>query len=196
MKKENSLWQKRSLIFVGVIFFLSLFILLLFLNNIYWVIGISIIITMIFWFSRDNTTKKSKHNNKIKPKVPLWLMNLSWILVFLFFMMNVLADVIIGGNDIAMGIGMNIFVLLGGLIAIACAKQCYKWSVRLGNKGYLGFFIGFFMILIGLLIYYLYYKYKIADKKRTKIFRLILFWIVLIIGTFIWVITNLIFLVE
>lgn len=53
--------------------------------------------------------------------------------------------------------------LIGGIVGIACGQQCWKWAYQIKGNQYIAYLIGFWLGLIGLLIYYIYYRNK---KKK------------------------------
>ena len=77
---------------------------------------------------------------------------------------------VIAGIIILVSVFMGgITYLIGGLVALFCAKQCYKWGRKIGDKGYVAFFIGLLVSLLGLLLYYLWYRISIKGiviKKK------------------------------
>lgn len=59
--------------------------------------------------------------------------------------------------------------LIIGIFAILCARQCYKWSIKINSNIYAAYFIGLLFSLFGLLLYYIYYKNKIKRLGFSKL---------------------------
>jgi len=65
--------------------------------------------------------------------------------------------------------------LFFGIILLLIARQCYKWAVKINSNRYIAYFIGLFLSLLGLGLYYWYYRRKLKtlnhavnDKNKTK----------------------------
>ncbi len=89
-------------------------------------------------------------------------------------------------------IGLNFPLLIGGFIALFCASKNYKWAREIGKKGNFAFFVGLFLGLMGLLIYYIYYRVNNIEKedKIKRMFGLSLLAISIIFGVIIFILLG------
>lgn len=95
---------------------------------------------------------------RIKNPVVLWLRicSYSWICI------NVLLNVLYGGFWEGYFIGGVYF--LGGFIAIWCGNKCANYAVKIKKSPNWAYYEGFIFSLLGLLVYYIYYRIK--SKKK------------------------------
>lgn len=66
-------------------------------------------------------------------------------------------------------IGMTIWSLIGGFIALACGSKCSKWAREINKSMNWAYAIGFLFSLLGLLVYFIYYKSKEIKRKKKQL---------------------------
>jgi len=95
--------------------------------------------------------KKEKMKKK---KISSWL----WFgsIFFVFFLTYSSFASKVSDNPI----GEGIWILITGFIALKCGHQNSKWANKIEKSMNWAYVIGFMFSLIGLLVYYIYYKKK------------------------------------
>jgi len=97
-----------------------------------------------------NKSDKVKMVNKSdKVIMPMFLYIIAILYVFIFTIINPAA-------------------LIGTIIAVFCARQCYIYSIKMKINPYMGFVAGLFFSIFGLLAYYLMFRYKTNKKKEEE----------------------------
>ena len=85
--------------------------------------------------------------NKEEYKKPLWL----WIIIISYALWCVidygLDGILIAGISLAIGLG--------------CGKKCTELAGRIKSNKSVAFLVGYCLNLLGLLSYYIYYRFKI-----------------------------------
>jgi len=66
---------------------------------------------------------------------------------------------------------INPSALIGTIIAVFCARQCYIYSFRMKINPYIGFIAGLIFSVFGLLIYYIMFRYKTKKKEEEKLIK-------------------------
>ena len=95
----------------------------------------------------------------MKTEVSFWLISFCWMSIIFFYIIDVMRYLNEFGLASAMGGGM--VGLLIGIFGIKfCAKQNVKWATEINKSKNLAYFIGSFLNLLGVLIYWIYYIYK------------------------------------
>ena len=83
--------------------------------------------------------------NKTKEqKVSLWLIIIAVLLAISF-------------------VATDPLTFISGIIGIACGFKCSKWAKQINKGMNWAFVIGFLFNLVGLLVYFIYYK---SNKKK------------------------------
>jgi len=107
------------------------------------------------FFKKKMVEKKSKKvviPEKLKSPVAIWLRIGSYVIIGL----SVLDSILHGETGIS--------YIISGIIGIWCGGKCASWAVKIKKSPNWAYVIGFILGLVGLLIYYIYYKIK--SKKK------------------------------
>lgn len=90
----------------------------------------------------------------MEKKVSLWL-RIVTIGVFILYVLSKIESLFDGFDLIG--------IAIAGIVFFFCARQCSIWAGKLNKNVNLGYAIGFFLSLFGLLGYFIYYN---LTKKR------------------------------
>lgn len=97
---------------------------------------------------KENIKKEEgKYISLIHPSgVSLWILLIAYLLSLLLLIINLMSLILV-------------------LLSLACAVDCVKLAKRMKKNNDIAYIIGFIFSLIGLIIYWIYYKNKSKDQN-------------------------------
>ncbi len=99
-------------------------------------------------------------NTKQRSNVSTWLRIVSYILVGIIVVLDYFSLLAEGYLPGAETLGRVFIVFIAGLVGIACGNKCSKWAIEIKKSPNVAYAFGFLFILLGLLIYWTYYRIK------------------------------------
>ena len=87
-------------------------------------------------------------------KIAQWLVALS---VLLQFIINLTEISSFSGYQLGYAAGTTFWTFIFGFIALICADECSKWSLKIKKNPNIAYIFGFILFIPGLLIYWIYY---------------------------------------
>jgi ABC-type Fe3+ transport system permease subunit len=109
-----------------------------------------------FFMEEARGDKKQKNQTKVST----WLIVLIWV----FIGFNLISIIFLSESpeNSAYDLGSMTFSII---IAFFSANKCSKWAKEINKSMNLAYLVGFFLMLLGLLIYYIYYRSKKGYKE-------------------------------